>query len=203
MEANRPSPKSSTTCALSSASTFISSPSTIRSGIAMPTIAVTRFTGAEEAAQGGQVVDAEVEQGAATRLVEPPTPPRAGPAVAGSAEQQPTDLARLHARVHLLVGLRQHDVGRADELAVGGLRGLDELRRLRERRGHRLLDEHVLAGRQAGLGERPVLVHAGEHEEGVDVVALDHLPAGWRSTGRCRSGQRSASASRGRRRTPP
>ena len=72
---------------------------------------------AEEAAQGGQVVDAEVEQGAAARLVEPPTPPRAGPAVAGAAEQQPADLAGLHPSVHLLVGLRQHDVRGADELA--------------------------------------------------------------------------------------
>ncbi len=40
--------------------------------------------------------------------------------------------------------------------------------------GHGLLDEHVLAGAQRRVGQRPVLVHAREHEHEIDVVALDH-----------------------------
>ena len=43
--AKRASPKSISTCALSSACTWIASPSTTRSGIATPVIAVTRRAG--------------------------------------------------------------------------------------------------------------------------------------------------------------
>jgi hypothetical protein len=48
-DANRPSPKSSTTWALSSASTRIAWLCTTRSGIATPTIAVTRRAGPKSA----------------------------------------------------------------------------------------------------------------------------------------------------------
>ena len=48
-EAKRFSPKSSSTWALSSASTWIARPLTTRSGIATPTIAVTRRAGPKSA----------------------------------------------------------------------------------------------------------------------------------------------------------
>ena len=41
-----------------------------------------------------------------------------------------------------------------------------------ERRRHRLLDEHVLAGLERRARERAVLLHAREDEHGVDVVVL-------------------------------
>ena len=53
-------------------------------------------------------------------------------------------------------------------------RELQERRRLLEGGRHRLLDEHVLAGRKRRARERPVLVHARQHEHEIDVVALDH-----------------------------
>ncbi len=57
----------------------------------------------------------------------------------------------------------------------GRVRGqLHERRGLLERRRHRLLDEHVLAGRERRARERAVHRHAREHEDDVDVVALDH-----------------------------
>ena len=61
----------------------------------------------------------------------------------------------------------------ADEDAGTVLRKLEELGRLLQRGGHRLLDEHVPAGLERGLRERPVLVHARQHED--DVGGLDDV----------------------------
>ena len=55
------------------------------------------------------------------------------------------------------------------------VRGVDQRRRLLERGRHRLLDEHVLAVLEPGQRQVAVLVHAGQHQHGVDVVAVEHL----------------------------
>jgi hypothetical protein len=123
----------------------------------------------EESAQAGDVVDAEVEQRAAARLVEPAAPVRACPAVAAAGGQQPADLPRAHARMHRAVRGREQDVGRADEVPRRGLRGREHRPGLLQRRRDRLLDQHVLSRLQRRARQPAVLGHAGQHEHDVDV----------------------------------
>ena len=65
-------------------------------------------------------------------------------------------------------------MGSADEEPGRFGRELRERCGLLERRRHRLLDEHVLAGAERSTRERAVHRHARQHEDDVDVVALDH-----------------------------
>jgi hypothetical protein len=60
-------------------------------------------------------------------------------------------------------------VRRADERARRVLGREEHTLGVRERRGHRLLDEHVLARLERGDGQPRVLGHAREHEHGVDL----------------------------------
>ena len=50
---------------------------------------------------------------------------------------------------------------------------VDEGLRLVEARRHRLLHEHVLAGREGGQREVAVLVHVGQDEDDVEIVPRD------------------------------
>jgi hypothetical protein len=65
-------------------------------------------------------------------------------------------------------------VRRADEVARRLAGRLEQCLGLGQGRRHRLLDQDVLAGLEAGAGDLAVLVHAGQHEHRVDLVVLDH-----------------------------
>ena len=131
--------------------------------------------GAEQGAEAGHVVDAEVEQRPAPRRVEPLVPPRAGPAVARTRGEEVADPAAAHGAVDCAERRAEKGVRRAHEEARRRPRQVEELRRLLQRGGHRLLDEHVPAGLERRLRERAVLVHARQHEHHVDVVRADDL----------------------------
>ena len=61
-------------------------------------------------------------------------------------------------------------------------RQLQELGSLLERGRDRLLDEDVLARLERGLRQRPVLVHARQHEDDVD-LGVEITASGPRSSG--------------------
>ena len=63
---------------------------------------------------------------------------------------------------------------RADEKPGAPPGKLDECVRVLERRREGLLDEHVLAGLERRPRQRGVLVHAGQHEDDVDIIRTDH-----------------------------
>ncbi len=65
--------------------------------------------------------------------------------------------------------------GAHDEEAFRRPGEVEQLGGLVERGGHRLLDEHVLAGLERRLRERAVLVHARQHQHDVDVVRADDI----------------------------
>jgi hypothetical protein len=55
------------------------------------------------------------------------------------------------------------------QAAGAGLGQLDDFGRLVQVGGHRLLDQHVLAGLQRGAGDFAVLLHRGQHQHQVHV----------------------------------
>src|SRR4029079_4386506 len=106
--------------------------------------------------------------------VEPLAPVRPGPAIARAAVEEAPDLASSNRRMDGAEGRAEDDVRRADEQPFRALRETEQLRCLLERGRHTLLDEDVLARLERCARQRPMLVHAREDEDDVDLVAPDH-----------------------------
>ena len=79
------------------------------------------------------------------------------------------DLLDLADRRRVEEGVPDHE---DEPLALGDG---DQFLALRGRRGHRLLDEDVLAGEERRLGEREVEAHRGGDDHRVDLLVIDQL----------------------------
>ena len=130
---------------------------------------------ADDAGEGGDVVDAEVEHGAAARLVEPLPPVGTGPAVEAAGGEDRADIALVDAAPDRLVGRAEDDVRGADQVAGAALGQADQLRGFRQGHRHRLLDQDVLARLQRGAGDLAVLLHRGEDEHQLDRRVVQDL----------------------------
>ena len=75
--------------------------------------------------------------------------------------------------MHGPVRRRQHDVRSANQKTIRALADPQQFARRGDAGRHRLFDQDVLARLESGLREFRVLIHAGQHENQVDVFTRD------------------------------
>ena len=123
----------------------------------------------EPVAEDREIVGREIPDDAHIRLMEPEVDPARGD------EVDLAELARVDQRLDLhdrraveeRVARHQHEVLPA--------RQLDQLPRIGDRGRQRLLDEHVLAGREGGGGQRVMGRDRSRERDGVDGAIREHL----------------------------
>ena len=132
----------------------------------------------EQPGERGQVVHPGLEQDAGAGLVEPRLHRgrvRERLAVPRSRQHDLADVTVLDVTPHPAERRREDDVRGTHEVSGRAAGQRHELARVRQRVGHRLLDEDVLAGGQARSSDVKVLLDVREHEHEVDVRGGDHV----------------------------
>lgn len=129
--------------------------------------------GADEPGEGGDGVDAEVEETAAAGAVEPIVPPGAGPSVASAGGADFADVTVADPAGEDLEGGAEGGEGCGDQGSGAGPGEFDELTGFGEVGGEWFFDDHVFIGLEGEAGEAAVIGHGGEDEHEVDVVAVE------------------------------
>ena len=122
----------------------------------------------EQAGQTGERIHPQIEERTAAGLVKPFAPGGPCPAVTSAGGARLADFAAPDAARERLKGRAEHGERRTDQVAGAAPGQLDQGRSFLEGRGHRFLDQHMLARFEGGPGEPGVVRHRSENDHKVD-----------------------------------
>lgn len=129
----------------------------------------------QPAGQCGEIVDTQIEKGAAPGAIKPVGPVRSGPAVTATRGDHPAKVAGTESAVDGAEGRTQHGE-RCAEQQFSGASGLgDQGGAFNEAGGERFFEEHMFARVECRGSHGSMIAHRRQQNDGIDVRRVEQF----------------------------